>query len=98
VAGRKVSPETIERALLQHPAVRECLVLGVPSRDAARTETIVAVLVSGGTEAELKRFLLQRLPAWQVPRQWHYVSGLASTARGKISRVEWRAWFQRGDS
>ena len=91
VAGRKVSPETIERALFRHPAVRECLVLGVPSRDATRTETIVAVVVSDGTEAELRRFLLQSLPAWQVPREWHYVPALTPTPRGKLSRSDWRA-------
>ena len=45
VAGRKVSPETIERVLLRHPGVHECLVFGVPSRDAERTEEIVAVVV-----------------------------------------------------
>jgi acyl-CoA synthetase (AMP-forming)/AMP-acid ligase II len=47
VAGRKVSPEFIECALLKHPAVRECLVFGVPSRDAERLEEIVAVIVTG---------------------------------------------------
>src|SRR5215472_12198905 len=31
VAGRKVSPESIEKALLGHPGVRECVVFGVPS-------------------------------------------------------------------
>ncbi len=62
IAGRKVSPETVERALLAHPQVRECLVFGVPSREAERTEMIVAVLVSSAMESELKRFLLQTLP------------------------------------
>ncbi len=90
VAGRKVTPETIERALLRHPDVRECLVFGAPSRAAERTETIFAVLVSGATEAELKQFLLQSLPAWQLPREWHFVAALAVNARGKISRAEWR--------
>lgn len=90
VAGRKVSPETIEQVLRQHPEVSECLVLGVPSRDAERTETIVAVVVSGGTEAELKRHLLQSLPAWQVPREWRFVEALPPGARGKLSRAEWR--------
>jgi acyl-CoA synthetase (AMP-forming)/AMP-acid ligase II len=66
VAGRKVSPETIERALLNHPAV------------------------SSATEPELKQFLLRSLPAWQIPREWLFVSALATTARGKISRAEWR--------
>jgi acyl-CoA synthetase (AMP-forming)/AMP-acid ligase II len=90
IAGRKLSPETVERALLAHPQVRECVVFGVPSRDVERTEIIVAVVVSGATEAELKNFLLQTLPAWQVPREWRFVESLAVNARGKISRAEWR--------
>ena len=94
VAGRKVSPESIEGELLKHPAVRECLVFGAPSRDAERTETIVAVVVAGATEAELKRFLLQGLPAWQVPREWWLVEALAANHRGKLSRGDWRRRWQ----
>jgi acyl-coenzyme A synthetase/AMP-(fatty) acid ligase len=90
VAGRKVSPETIERALLGHPRVRECLVFGAPSRDVERTEIIVAVVAADAAESELKQFLLQTLPAWQVPREWHFVDSLSVNARGKISRAEWR--------
>ncbi len=38
VAGRKLSPETIEKVLLSHPRVKECLVFGAPSstRSAAK--------------------------------------------------------------
>jgi long-chain acyl-CoA synthetase len=93
VAGRKVSPETIERVLLGHPQVRECLVFGTPSRDAERTEIIVAIVASNAAESELKNFLLQSLPAWQVPREWHFVDSLSANARGKISRAEWRNQF-----
>jgi acyl-CoA synthetase (AMP-forming)/AMP-acid ligase II len=64
--------------------------LGVPSRDAERTEMVVAVVVSDARENELKKFLLEKLPAWQVPREWHFVDSLAANARGKISRAEWR--------
>jgi acyl-CoA synthetase (AMP-forming)/AMP-acid ligase II len=93
VAGRKVSPETIERALLTHPRVRECLVFGMPSRDAERMEIIVAVVASDVSEPVLKHFLLQALPAWQVPREWNFVDSLSTNARGKISRAEWRRQF-----
>ncbi len=94
-AGRKVSPVVIEQALLQHPAVRECLAFGVPSRKADRADTIVACVaaeppVSGDA---LKAFLLHRLPAWQVPRQWWFVASLSTNSRGKISRAEWRDRF-----
>lgn len=95
VAGRKISPETIERALLAHPQVGECLVFGAPSRDAERLETIVAVVVSVADETALKHFLLETLPAWQVPRDWIFVESLAANARGKISRAEWRKIFCR---
>ena len=90
IAGRKVSPEAIERALRDHPGVRDCLVLGTPSRDAERTEIPVAVVVADASEPDLKRFLLERLPAWQVPRRWLFVDSLEANARGKTSRAEWR--------
>ena len=95
VAGRKVSPADIEQVLATHPAVQECLVFGVPSQDADRSEIIVAVVVVREAEAagELKQFLLARLPAWQVPREWRFVASLAANDRGKISRAEWRQRF-----
>jgi acyl-coenzyme A synthetase/AMP-(fatty) acid ligase len=95
VAGRKVSPASIERALSQHSAVRECLVFGLPSDDADRTEAIAACVAAGaGIGAdELKQFLLARLPAWQVPRQWWLVESLSANSRGKLSRAEWRKRF-----
>jgi acyl-coenzyme A synthetase/AMP-(fatty) acid ligase len=93
VAGRKVAPETIERALLAHPRVRECLVFGAPSADAGRTEMIVAIVVSGAEETALKKFLLDTLPAWQVPRCWRFVQSLPTGPLGKISRAEWRRKF-----
>jgi long-chain acyl-CoA synthetase len=96
VAGRKVPPETIERALLANPKVRECLVFGAPGRDAAHRETIVAVVVAEAGEAELKEFLLHQLPAWQVPRDWCFVDSLAANARGKLSRAEWRRRWESG--
>ena len=95
VAGRKISPAAIEQILGAHPAVRECVVFGLPGNDANRNETIAAVVVvwTKTADAELKQFLLARLPAWQVPREWRFVDSLAANERGKISRAEWRGKF-----
>jgi long-chain acyl-CoA synthetase len=95
IAGRKVSPAAIEQVLAAHPSVRECVVFGVPSQDADRSETIVAAVVvrETVTAGELKQFLLARLPAWQVPRAWRFVASLTENRRGKISRAEWRRKF-----
>jgi acyl-CoA synthetase (AMP-forming)/AMP-acid ligase II len=95
VAGRKVSPETIEQKLLTHSSIRDCLVFGVPSDDADRGETIVACIVANtAIEAEhLKQHLLEVLPAWQVPRKWWFCESLTANHRGKLSRSEWRRKF-----
>jgi len=92
VAGRKVSPQTIERELSAHSAVSDCVVFGVPDRDGERGDLIVAAVVpqSPVTGEALRTFLLERLPAWQIPRDWLLVATLTSNQLGKISRAEWR--------
>ena len=95
VAGRKVSPATIEQALREHEAVGECLVFGVPSGDADRIDLIVACVTAErrSTTEELKQFLMQKLPSWQVPREWWFVKSLGTAARGKDSRAHWKRHF-----
>ena len=53
---------------------------------------IVACVVANGTgdSAGLKQFLLERLPGWQVPREWWFVESLGANPRGKTPRSEWR--------
>ncbi len=92
VAGRKVLPEIIESVLAKHPQVRACLAFGVPSADEQRGEIIVAC-ISGADQAasqSLRQFAIEKLPAWQVPREWWFVEGLEANGRGKISRAAWR--------
>jgi acyl-CoA synthetase (AMP-forming)/AMP-acid ligase II len=92
VAGRKVLPELIEKVVKMHPHVRECLAFGVPAPDGARGETIVAC-VTGDADVNsetLRKFVMNSLADWQVPRDWWMVSGLEVNGRGKLSRAEWR--------
>jgi long-chain acyl-CoA synthetase len=95
VAGRKVSPESIEHALAGHEGVRDCIVFGVPSADSDRSETIVACVVvePGCGQAMLREYLLEKLPPWQLPRDWWFVPALETNLRGKRARAEWRAKY-----
>ena len=96
VAGRKVSPAAIEAVLQKHEAVDDCLVFGVPSGNADRIDHIVACVTSGqrGIKEELKQFLLQKLPSWQVPREWWFVDSLGINGHGKkLARSQWRNDF-----
>ena len=100
VAGRKVSPEEIERVLVSHLEVRECLVFGVPSNEAERSESIVACVVTTEKLApeSLRQHLLSRIPAWQVPREWWFVESFGNHPRGKTSRAVWREKFLKNKS
>ncbi len=95
VAGRKVSPTIIEQALREHAAVAECVVFGVPSSSADRMDLIVACVAADrpSTKDELKQFLLQKLPGWQVPREWWFVESISSNGAGKPPRAQWRRDF-----
>jgi malonyl-CoA/methylmalonyl-CoA synthetase len=92
VAGRKVSPLAIEQELSSHPAVSGCVVFGVPDNGGERGDLVVAAVVtqSPATSDALRQFLLERIPAWQVPRDWLFVETLTSNRLGKVSRSEWR--------
>jgi long-chain acyl-CoA synthetase len=93
VAGRKLAPEVVERVLLAHPGVQDCLVLGLPSPDDARQEVIAAVIVTTGLlpdESALRAHAQALLPPWQVPRSWFRVDSLRANERGKLSRRAWR--------
>jgi acyl-coenzyme A synthetase/AMP-(fatty) acid ligase len=95
VAGRKVSPVIIEQALSEHAAVAECVVFGVPSGSVDRLDSIVACVAADRPLAkdELKNFLLLKLPAWQVPREWWFVESIGSNGTGKPTRSQWRWVF-----
>lgn len=95
VAGRKIFPTVIEQALRQHASVMECLVFGVPDETSGRTDLIVACVAprEEGDAAQLRQFLLGKLPGWQVPREWWFVKSLDANTRGKVSRAEWRGKF-----
>ncbi|MEP6664117.1 MAG: class I adenylate-forming enzyme family protein [Verrucomicrobiota bacterium] len=100
VAGRKISPEMVETILLTHPEVADALVFGVPSEDAERGETIVGCVVINGrlSPENLRQFLLTKLPAWKVPREWWFVDSLPANQRGKRSRNVCREQYLKNKS
>ncbi|WP_406308406.1 acyl-CoA synthetase [Streptomyces griseoaurantiacus] len=86
--GENVYPAEVEDALLGHPAVRECAVIGVP--DAVWGEVGHAVVVlepgadAGADGAEILGRLHGRLAKYKIPRTVAFVDALPRTASGKI--------------
>lgn len=95
VGGRWVSPVEVESALLEHPAVAECAVVGREDEDELTKPVAYAVLRDGGAGSaalaeELRAFARQRLARYKCPRWIEFVAALPKTATGKVQRYRLR--------
>jgi long-chain acyl-CoA synthetase len=87
-SGYKIYPRNVEEAIYQHPAVAECIVLGIP--DPYRGQTVKAyIVVAVGqslTEAGLLMFLADKLSPIEMPKQIEFRLSLPKTTIGKLSK------------
>ncbi len=96
VGGQWVSPVEVENALLNHPDVHECGVVGHEDRDAL-VKPLAFVVLRSGVEATpalgvaLERFVCTQLAEYKRPRWVRFVPELPKTATGKIQRFKLRA-------
>lgn len=88
VAGRKVGPAEVEEALIQHAAVSEAAVIGVP--DEMKGEGIVAFVVLrpglSASREELEAHLVRQMGPTFRPNAIHPVGALPKTQSGKVVR------------
>jgi acyl-coenzyme A synthetase/AMP-(fatty) acid ligase len=87
--GIKVSGEEIEHALLSHPQIAQCAVIGQP--DAQMGQRIEAFVVARGAKPEIEdinRFLRgeRHLAGFKVPKAFHFVDSLPTGPTGKLFR------------
>jgi len=92
VSGIYVSPFEVEATLVQHPAVLEAAVIGVPDAEGLTKTKAFVVLKPGQQtdEAALKAFVKDHLAPYKYPRQIVFVEDLPKTATGKIQRFKLR--------
>jgi long-chain acyl-CoA synthetase len=95
VAGRKVSPQSLEQILAALPGIKCCAIFGIPSRNPSRVEDIVATIAPdpGFHQEEVEQKLRHLLPGWQMPRHWWILDDLTPDTRGKINRSRLRNAF-----
>jgi long-chain acyl-CoA synthetase len=93
VKGLKVFSAQVEAALLEHPAVAEAAVVGVP--DETGDETIKAFIVlrpeAAADRAELLRFCRSRLDTYKRPRDIAVVDSLPKNALQKVLKTVLRS-------
>jgi fatty-acyl-CoA synthase len=91
LSGKIVLPSEIEKALAEHPDVRECAVVGIPLGDQDAAVAFVALRPGASPSSEaLLAFAKDILPAELVPKRFEFLDALPKNPNGKILRRELR--------
>lgn len=100
--GENIAPAEIESVLLQHPKIRDVVVLGVA--DATYEEEIKACVVLAAGESpdtvpahELFKFCADRLASFKVPRYLEYRDEIPRTPTLRAQRHLLKMWAQPGE-
>ena len=90
-SGYRISPFEIESVLINHPAVQECAITGVP--DDVRGQLVKATIVlkkgyepTDDMKKELQNYVKHETAPYKYPRAVEFVNELPKTINGKIMR------------
>jgi fatty-acyl-CoA synthase len=93
--GFNIYPAEVEQALLSHPAVQDCAVIGIP--DDKWGEAVIAVIETRAAQSPSEEDLLaharERVGPIKTPKRIEFVAALPRTNAGKVSRAELRRPF-----
>ena len=90
--GVNVNPDEIESAVLNHPAVKETAVFGIPD-DYWGQAVICAVILKRNSKtgsAGIKKFLKNKIASYKIPKRIYIVKKLPKTELGKVKKSELR--------
>jgi long-chain acyl-CoA synthetase len=90
--GQNIYPSDIEQVLASYPKVAEAAVVGIPDEVRGESPRAFIKLRTGevATEQEIKKFCLERLANYKVPREITFVGSLPRTAEGRIDKTSLR--------
>jgi 2-aminobenzoate-CoA ligase len=95
-AGYNIAGPEVEDALLRHPAVAECGVVGKPDEERGQIVEAHIVLKPGfeagdALTAELQEFVKEQIAPYKYPRSIRFLPALPRTETGKLQRFKLRS-------
>jgi acyl-CoA synthetase (AMP-forming)/AMP-acid ligase II len=95
--GEKISPAEIDHVLMTHPLVKQAMAFRI--NDPVLGEDIAAMVVVENHpihKEELRRYLLDRLIPFKVPKRIYYVDEIPRGPTGKLLRYLGTEWYHSG--
>lgn len=94
-AGYNIAGPEVEGCLLEHPAVAECGVVGVPDEERGQIVKAFVVLRSGYSASDvlvkaLQDYVKQHIAPYKYPRAIEFLDSLPRTETGKLQRFRLR--------
>jgi long-chain acyl-CoA synthetase len=99
--GFKIQLDHVADLLSRHPAVLEAAVVGIPDERLGQVPVAAVELKPGApptSEAELRAYAQQQMPAYQVPVKLKVVPALPRTISLKVSRPGVKAFFETAET
>lgn len=84
--GLTVVPQVVEAAVITHPGVRECAVVGLPDERLGERVVVAVVASAPVTLAELQHHVAESLDATAAPRELFLLDSLPTRGPGKVDR------------
>lgn len=87
--GEKISPVEIDEVVLAHPAVSQAVTFAIADKRFGEDVAVALVPRAGASvsEREIRKFVVERLAAFKVPRRIYVVNELPKGSTGKLQRI-----------